>query len=80
MNQTNSFPRFTVDDPPNPDCPAYINWQVYDDGRRISVDQLARIANRLERHVAQLLAERATPVNSDQSPVTSEATLKPIYQ
>lgn len=43
--------RFTVETPPHPDCQGLIDWHVYENGDRISVDDLVFRANTLARKV-----------------------------
>lgn len=46
--------RFSCSNPPHLTYPAVIDWHVYDDGERISVNTLVREANRLQHELQQL--------------------------
>ncbi len=48
------MPRFTTSTPPHFANPAIIDWQVFDEGQRISPEKLAIIANTLQRRVEEL--------------------------
>lgn len=52
------MPRFTFDDPPHWANPALINWQVWDNGQRVSVGQLVRLANQLQNELNQIKQEQ----------------------
>ena len=49
--------RFSYNNPPHFACAAVTDWQVFDDGERISVDRLVSKANQQEQHIQDLLSE-----------------------
>lgn len=49
--------RFTYSNPPHWANPAITDWQLYDDGERISVADLVDMANQQEACIQSLLAE-----------------------
>ena len=52
------MPRFTYTDSPHWANPALIDWQVWDNGQRVSVGQLVQLANQLQNELNQIKQEK----------------------
>lgn len=57
MNAEHGKERFSYNNPPHWANQAITDWQVFDDGKRISVDTLVGKANQQEELIKDLLAE-----------------------
>ena len=64
--------RYTYNNPPHWACAAVTDWQVFNDGQRISVAELVEKANQQEAHIQTLLAEIQLLKESANRPNTVE--------